>query len=59
MTKLRTIEKQINSEWIVCPMKDIKKGDIFRYTEGPYLSLTDAYQTENEGVWGVDVEDEE
>lgn len=32
-------------------MKDLKKGDIIRYIEGPYTVSDNA--TEENGIWGV------
>lgn len=51
MTELRTFEKQVDGKWVILPMKDLKKGDIIRYIEGPYTVSDNA--TEENGIWGV------
>lgn len=54
-SNLRKIEKQVDGEYVICRMKDIKKGDVFRYSEGPYLAMEDS--TEENGVWGVEADE--
>lgn len=54
---LRTIERRSDDgKWVECLMADIKKGDVFRFYEGPYTAAEDATQTEFDGVWGVEVD---
>lgn len=62
---LRKVEKQVDDNWIVISLKEVKEGDIFRMTEpgedtpiGTWQAMSDAYKTplstENDIIWGVD-----
>ena len=64
---LRKIEIQVNEDWVVTEMKDLKEGDIFRMTEpnedtpfGTWVATSDANDNypgaDGEPVWGISVD---
>jgi hypothetical protein len=62
MSNLRKIEKLHGSDWVICAMKDLVEGDIFKVYEsidneyiGEWLAISKPTLQEN-NIWSITVE---
>ena len=53
---LVTVSKYVDKSWLSCPMKDIKKGDVFKVdsTQEIFEAKEDARFLEFEKCWGLE-----
>lgn len=63
--KFRKVAKLEADRWVAVPFEELKKGDVFCYYEKEvpekvnvsqkYVAVSDAYPTEPEGNWAIDI----
>lgn len=65
MVNIRTVERMINDQWVVCGFSELRINDVFRLFDNgvlfidhkgktEFLAISDPYKNEDE-IWQVDI----